>query len=91
MSRSAIATNVQISKSRNHLCKADRLAHICDIRRTRGFDKILPNMGKHDIQQRSQFPFLMKILSNVSIAKWAKTFKHVSSVKDVDTIRIILK
>ena len=67
MSRSAIATNVQISKSHNHLYTADHLAHICDIRRTRGVDKILPNMDKHDIQQRSQFLFLVKILSNVSV------------------------
>jgi len=72
MSRSAIATNVQTLKSHNHVNTTGRLAHTCDIRRTHGYDKILPNIRKHDIQQRSQFLFLVKMLSYISIAKYAK-------------------
>ena len=60
MSRYAIATNVQISVRHNQLDTPVQLAHICDIQQTNEFDKILSNIHKHGIQQKSRFLFLLK-------------------------------
>ena len=60
MSRYAIATNVQISVRHNQLDTPVQLAHICDIQQTNEFDKILSNIHKHGIQQKSPFLFLLK-------------------------------
>lgn len=67
MSRCASATNDQFSKKHNHLDIQVHLARICNIQRKNVFDRILPNIDKHDVRQKSQFLFLRKIENGVSV------------------------
>ncbi len=69
MFRYAIATSGQLLKRHNHLDITVHLVHICDIRQTDEFDRILPNTDKHGIQQKGQFLFLLTVNNSFSLSE----------------------
>lgn len=86
MSRCASSTNDHFSKKHNHLDIQVHLARICNIQRKNVFDRILPNIDKHDVRQKSQFLFLRKIENGVSVVNFTlyyNTTRAVPAVKDV--------
>lgn len=70
--RCAIATNDHVSMKHNHPDISVHFSgYICNTREIDGFDSVLSNIDKHDIQRKSHFPFLkaLKILKQtLSIA-----------------------
>lgn len=70
--RYASATNDHVSMKHNHPDISVHFSgYICNTREIDGFDSVLSNIDKHDIQRKSHFPFLkaLKILKQtLSIA-----------------------